>query len=148
MLSRDLRDIIGGLFFIALGGYVAWSGYGLGLGSAMRMGAGYVPVLLGVASVVLGALIFASGVASRAPRIEIVWLPLFAVAAGLFAFYLLISRAGLIPATMALTLISGIATRDLTTMQRLLLALGISASAYLLFAVGLGLPFRGIRGLF
>jgi hypothetical protein len=148
MLNRDPKDLIGGLFVAAVGAYVLRSSLGFGIGTAVRMGAGYVPMLLGGAALLLGALIFVSGVASRGTAPRVAWKPFAAVTAGLLTFYLLVDDAGLIPAIMALTGVSSLADEDIRLRERLALVVLTSLGGWLIFAVGLGLPIAGVKGLF
>jgi hypothetical protein len=148
MVKADPKDLLGGALLVALGSYVLQQAFVLGIGTPMRMGAGYFPLLLGASTLILGVLIFAAGLRQRGTIPVPAWKPLIAVLAGILSFYLLIGRAGLIPAIAALVAIASLADDAIRWREWLLLISGAAIGGWLLFAVLLGLPLPGIRGWF
>ena len=147
-MRRNWKDVVGGGAFALLGLYVAVTAFSFGLGTASRMGPGYYPLLLGITAVLLGLAIVAVGLREPAEAPRIAWKPFAAVIAGLLAFYLLVDRAGLIPAICGLVGLSSLADEDTGPLASIALAVGIAFVTWLVFVVGLQLPIAGIEGLF
>jgi hypothetical protein len=142
------RDLWAGLLLIALGTIAVAFARHYPFGSALRMGPGYLPVVLGVMLIVFGIAIAALGVVkgggfagSWSLRALIV-LPL-----ALAAFGALIDRGGFVPAMMVLVFGACAATREFRPLEALTLAVGLTVMAVLVFVWGLGLPYPLIVGL-
>lgn len=141
---RDPRDAIAGTLFIAFGlagGAIALS---YPLGSAMRMGAGYFPLLVSVALTLLGAVIVLRSLSWRLVERDalgalFVLRPALCIAAGVLAFALLVPVLGLLLATLAMTLLSGYARPQVRFAEQLALGLALAGFGGLVFAWGLGL---------
>ncbi len=141
---RDSRDALAGALFIAfgLGGALVASSYPLG--NAMRMGAGYFPLLVSLALVLLGGLVLlrslAFGEVERVALAELFRLrPALFVAAGVVSFALAVQAAGLLLATLSLTLLSGFARRRADLGELFGLGVALAGFGALVFAWGLGL---------
>lgn len=146
-MRRNWKDVVGGGAFALLGVYIAITASSFGLGTTSRMGAGYYPLLLGITAILLGLAIVIVGLLEAAEAPRIAWKPFAAVVAGLLAFYLLVDRAGLIPAVIGLVSLSSLADDDIGPVGSITLALAIAAATWLIFVVGLQLPVAGIEGL-
>lgn len=155
-LRVDWRDLVGGLACIAIGLFVVrYASQHYTVGETARMGPGYFPVVLGWVLTGLGALIALLSLrravrAAQPPP----WRPgaLAAVLAAVVVFALLVERAGLVPAALALTLVASAAQRLHRWRRALGLGLALALLAWLIFAVGLQMtlpafvfswPFRG-----
>lgn len=146
MLSRDYRDVVGGLLLIAVG--VAFLLYSLGhyeVGTVRRMGPGMFPAALGVVMVLLGAMLLVPALLRPGvlPHIR-VRTPFF-VLAGVAAFAVAIRPLGLIPAILAVTVVSSFAETRVRLLSLLGLCVSLSVMAWLTFSVGLGLPIPVFR---
>ena len=148
MSRRNYKDIVGGFLMAALGIYVLVTSFGFGIGTAQRMGAGYYPMLLGATTLVLGVIIVAVGLRERGSKPRIAWKAFLATMAGLLAFYLLVGRAGLIPAVWGLVGISSLADDDIRPMTTVVLMIVVSVLSWLVFSVALDLPIPGFRAFF
>ena len=141
------KDTWAGLLLIAIGmGATAIAG-NYPFGTALRMGPGYFPVVLGGLLVVFGLYLLGSGL-RRSARIESPW-PLRALAIlplSLILFGLLVERAGFIPAMMVLILGSASASRQFKFGEILLFATGLTALSVVVFIWALGLPYPLITG--
>ena len=141
MIRIDYRDLASGLLLIAAGLFVAIHAMtNLELGTMARMGPGYFPMVLGWLLTALGvviALLSLRGaiVDALAPRLA--FRPLLAVFCSLLIFSFLIEPFGLVPATMALTAIAVFAERKPPLRRSVLLAIGLSFVAWLIFTVAL-----------
>jgi len=99
---KSERDFFAGLLFMVAGVAFAWGASGFQIGSAVRMGPGYFPLLLGIVLTALGALIlFGSLVVEREDGERIgnwAWKPLgFMVAANAVVIVLLKLQPSLWP---------------------------------------------------
>ena len=52
---KDQTDIAAGLFFMALGGFFGWQALQMEIGTSIRMGPGYFPMVLSAILFLLGA---------------------------------------------------------------------------------------------
>lgn len=141
------RDRIGGFLVAATGVFVAIEALNYSFGKISRMGPGMTPFGLGMILTVLGVIIFVFARPSESnedekPRFRPVVLPL----AGILAFALLVDRAGLVPATLALVFISGIADPDHTVKSLTGLFGFLIVLVWVVFVNFIGVPFRMIVG--
>lgn len=136
------REIIGGLAVAALGSVAVWEASGYPIGQLTRMGPGYFPLVLGIVLVALGLGIAWQGrrveTAPAKPNVRAVC----AVSSGMVAFGLLVHRAGVVPATIALVLLASLAEARPRLGTIIGLALGLAAFGYVVFIRALGLPMR------
>ena len=143
MRLRNQKDLCAGLLFVAIGAVVVIVAGGYPIGSAMRMGPGYFPVLLGGILIVLGAVI--GGRALRS--CEAVALPpfrlrpLLLVTLSILVFALLVERFGLVPAIAATVLVSCLGGHEFRAREVAVLAAILAIASVLIFHIGLGLPF-------
>lgn len=136
-------DLVAGLAVIAVGAAILLIGADYSTGTLRRMGPGYFPRLLGIAIVILGALI-ASPLATRVgTRAESTggWLSVSLLVAGFIAFALLVEPAGLVPATFAAVFLAAMADAKMRRkpLHAVLLAALTSLACYLIFVLALGL---------
>jgi Tripartite tricarboxylate transporter TctB family len=139
---RGPKDFWTGVIYVLFGGIAFWIARDYGFGTASRMGPGYFPT-------VLSALLVAIGVISLVRSFIVPAEPLgqFAIKAGFLIilatalFGILINRAGLIVALLALVLISAAASEkfrfDWKATVGLLVLIAFCA---LVFVKGLGVP--------
>jgi hypothetical protein len=141
-MSRvNTADLAFGLFLVAVGAIALYLIADLPMGSASRMGPGYVPRALAVTIALLG--IFLAGkamVAGREAFPEIAWRPILLVGAAVGLFGLLLPRLGLAITAFITVAVAGLAARDMQWRELLLIAAVLSAFAVLLFIKALGLP--------
>jgi hypothetical protein len=135
------RDVGAGLLFAAIGGVGLVLGADLPVGTARRMGPGYMPYGLCLALIALGALVTLRG--SRGPQgsVEAMRLrPFLGLMAGGTSFALLIESAGIILATVGAVLGAAIADRSSRWIEVVLLA--VLAVAFCTIVFGLLLDVR------
>jgi Tripartite tricarboxylate transporter TctB family len=145
---RDNKDFWAGALLIAVGGGAALVARSYPMGTALRMGAGYFPLILSLMLAGFGLLLLAKSIRSTT-KIEPGWslralvvLPLV-----LAAFGFLLERAGFIPAMAVLIFGSAAAGRDFRFIEVLALFVVLTALSTLVFIWGLGLPYPLIAGL-
>jgi hypothetical protein len=137
---KDARSLWFALLMIAISGAGLWLSSDLRVGTAMRMGPGYVPMALSWCGLAFGAMLLVRALSVAGPGVgAIAWRPLLAVTAAVAAF-MAIERLGLVAAILAVTLISCIGDRETRWVQSFALAVLLAAFASLVFVKGLGLP--------
>lgn len=141
MLSRDYRDIFGGLLLV-IGGlaFSAYAGLSYDLGSLRRMGPGMFPAALGLLLAAFGLIVMVPAYfrPGEKPVLRI-WTPIF-VLSGVAAFALTIRPFGLIPAILAVVGVSSFAELKVRPVSLAILCVVLCLIAWLTFRVGLGLP--------
>jgi len=143
MRVRLTTDLLTGLLFLALGGFVLVYGARYPIGSAVRMGPGYFPRLISSGLALLGLVLVVRSLLRGGETIGGIALrPLVLVLIGTFAFGLLIERAGFWVASIALVFASRLVERDLRLAEVGGLALVLTALITVIFRYGLGLPIR------
>lgn len=148
------RDLCGGVLFVIVGLVVLIQGRTYGIGSLTDIGAGFFPVILGVALVVLGALIASSGLWSdpaatksadvslpKADLAPLEWRGIVAVVAGVGAFIAIGALFGLAPAAFCCVFISALGDRSTTITNAALLAVAMTAFAVCFFCYVLSIQF-------
>lgn len=110
------------------------------MGTLRRMGAGFVPVSLGVIMTGLGILLIFESL--RAPRSHVPGrIRSFAlIIGGIFLWSQTIDRLGFVPATFLLVAACALAERGTTLRALVLLSLGLIGGGYMIFIKGLGIP--------
>jgi hypothetical protein len=135
-------DVLSGLLFIAVAAFGLWVSRDYTVGTALRMGTGYVPRLLCWMLMGLGAIVLVQGLRDKAPPVRPSAMGLRAVLAvslAIVAFALSIERLGLVLAIVLLTAIGALATRALRPLETAIAALVLIALTWGIFIAGLGL---------
>lgn len=137
------RDTASGILVIAIGALFLVLGRDLEFGSSLRMGPGYVPFVLSVSIMVLGAVLAWKGM--RGPRIDsgltqLPWVGLIGNIGAVLFFGLTVRGIGLAPAVAITVLITASTSRYARLWVSIALALGIAIFCTALFHWFLGLP--------
>jgi hypothetical protein len=143
LLAR--KDVLAGLLFmfVAVGGLIISRDYPIG--TALRMGTGYVPRLLCWLLLGLGAIILFQGMRdARAPTIyqgdsSSPWRPVIFVTASLAVFAVTLESLGLVVSILLLTGIGAIAARGLKPLETAIAGIVLVILSWAIFIVGLGL---------
>jgi putative tricarboxylic transport membrane protein len=141
LLAR--KNVLAGLMFIGVAALGLWVSRDYPIGTALRMGTGYVPRLLCWILMGLGAAILLQGLREKdAPPEHLTWtqlLPVAVVTASLIAFALAIEQLGLVLSILLLVGIGAVAARDIKFWEALAAALVLIVMAWAIFVLGLGL---------
>jgi hypothetical protein len=143
MLAR--KNVLSGLLFIAIGAIGLWLSRDYPIGTALRMGTGYVPRLLCWILLGLGAVVLLQGLREARPTRSLssgdaaAWRPVVFVTAGLVIFGLGIERLGLVVSILLLIGVGALAARDLKPVETAVAALVLVVLSWTIFIVGLGL---------
>jgi hypothetical protein len=135
-------DVLSGLLFIAIAAFGLWASRNYPVGTALRMGTGYMPRLLCWILLGLGVVVLAQGLRRPAEPLRAssqAWRAVLSVTLSLVAFGLSIERLGLVLAIVLLTGIGALATRTLRPLETAIAALALIALSWAIFIFGLGL---------
>jgi hypothetical protein len=133
---RGLWPLASALVLFLLGAGFLWGAAGYGFGSAVAVGPGYFPAVLGVIAMMLALIIgWSSQGHSDAPPVE--WRAMIFIAAGIGSFIAILPLLGFLPAAFCCTLVSALASRDMTFSHAVVLASGVAVAAWIIFLHGL-----------
>jgi hypothetical protein len=141
-MQKTLKDTLAGLVFIAFGLAFAIGALNYNLGSALRMGPGYLPLSLGAILVALGLLVIVEGalVGAAEPIGGVPWRALVLLLVGICFFGFFVRRLGLAPALFVTGLLAAFSSRTMRILPALVIASLLTAFCILLFVKALGMP--------
>lgn len=146
MWKRDYRDIATGGFFLFVGGAAAlYAMTHYAMGSLRNIGPGMFPTGAGIVVAALGLAILAPALGRAGQRPVVEFDVAAAVLASVAAFAVALPPFGLVPATVALVVVSRLADRRARPWGTLALAAGLSALAWGVFVLALGVPLTAFR---
>jgi putative tricarboxylic transport membrane protein len=171
---RGIKDLLAGLIFLAIGAAAIHFAREYPFGTAVRMGSGYFPTVLGWILGGFGAVLAARGVwswvrsrprkqeatldfiakAKPAPALAermavgLGWRPLACVTASMLAFGALMPRAGLVPALVVLFFLAALGGREFRWRGVAVLTAVMTAFAVAVFVYLLKLPFPLVPGMY
>lgn len=129
-----------GIFFTGFGGFVIWQSLQYPLGRAAQMGPGYFPLVIGCLLVLVGLAVIGKSLTAGAERtLPFEWRAAGIVTVAIIAAALLLLTAGLLIAIPVLVIVSSLAASELHWRTTILTAAFLTAMAWLIFIVGLGL---------
>jgi Tripartite tricarboxylate transporter TctB family len=143
----DSKDFWSGIMLIAIGAGALVIGRDYPFGTALRMGAGFFPLVLGALLVLFGVFFAARGLRSQ-DRIEGNWSPraLIILPLAFVAFGFLMQHAGFVPALFVLVVGSAAAGTEFRLVEVLLLVAFLTALGVAVFVWALGLPYPLLSG--
>jgi len=141
-VQKALKDLLAGLVFVAFGLVFAVTAWSYDLGTALRMGPGYFPLVLGGMLVLLGALIVGQGVIAGdgKPIGPVPWRGLVLLTAAVLFFGFTIRGLGLAPSLFVTVLLAAFSSHRTTIVSALAMAFGLTAFCILVFVEALGMP--------
>ncbi|MBN8919949.1 MAG: tripartite tricarboxylate transporter TctB family protein [Rhizobiales bacterium] len=140
---RAPKDFFAGILFVAIGVTGALMASHYAFGSALRMGPGYLPMILSSITALLGLAILGRSFAiDGEPVARIVWRPLVLITAAIVLFGVTITQLGLVAAVIITVLVGGFAARDMGKLELVLVALGLALFSAVVFVYGLGQPMQ------
>jgi hypothetical protein len=145
-MAINQKDAVAGAVFALTGGYFtldAW--FNLEMGSALRMGPGYYPLLVGLILVVLGSAIgLRALVSGPGPITSVNWRSLVLISVAPVIFGAMLPGLGLVPAVVASAFATSFASRRVSPLLAIGTSTGLAVFCVLIFVLGLGLPLRVI----
>jgi hypothetical protein len=138
----DNKNFLSGLFFLGVGGLGIFMAQNYPMGTALRMGPGYFPIVLSGMLILFGIYCFMQGLL-KPEKLPGNWSPraLLILPIATLVFGLLMEHAGFIPALIALVFSSAYAGSEFKFIEVVLMAIGLTVGSWALFIWGLGLPY-------
>jgi len=137
------QDILAGLIFVAFGVGFAGLATAYEVGTPVRMGPGYFPLVLGGLLAVLGGSIVVKAFLDRDREAETVgaipWRAVVLILAAVLVFGFTVRGLGLVPATFIAALMSAFASRGTSMVRVALVSIGLTIVCVLVFVVALSL---------
>jgi hypothetical protein len=136
-----LKDLLAGGIFIALGVAFAAGSLAYDIGTPVRMGPGYFPLVLGVVLAGLGVLVIVKGfIAGEGEPIgDVDWRAVILITAALLFFGLTVRGLGVVGALFGASLLAALARSQTSRREALVIAVGLTALSVVIFIVALQL---------
>lgn len=144
---RNNRDFWAGIFFILTGAAAMIISRDYPMGTALRMGPGYFPTVLGGIIIVFGIYVLIKGVMNN-EKVVGNWSirPLIVLPAATWIFGTVMEKFGFVPALVILIYTSALAGKEFKFVEVTLLAIGLTVASVGMFIYGLGLPYPLFSG--
>ncbi|MSQ60857.1 MAG: tripartite tricarboxylate transporter TctB family protein [Betaproteobacteria bacterium] len=142
-IIKNPKDFYSGLLFMAFGLAAVVIGRNYPMGSAVRMGPGYFPTILGWILIVMGGIMAIRGVITRGEPLGGVAVKAMVLVLGAVSFFAgAVDAWGLVVSVSAVVLISSLGNRGFKPVELAGLLLAMLALSVGLFGYGLHLPFK------
>ena len=138
---RSLPDVLAGGILVLIGGAFVVGSFTYELGTPLRMGPGYFPLLVGVILAALGLAVVVKGLLAG-DVIEfgaVPWRAVIVIVLALLFFGLTVRRLGFVPTSAVTALLTTLASREMRPLKALAVAAGLTVASTLIFVVGLQL---------
>ena len=146
---RHSKDFLAGLIFLAFGAAAIVVARDYPFGTAMRMGSGYFPTVLGGILALFGLFLVIRGIrAGERAAMAWGWKPLACIVASMLLFGFLMPRLGLVPALFAMFFAAALGGREFRFGEVLALTALMTAFAVGVFVYALKLPFQLFPGIY
>ena len=140
-LIKHPKDFYAGLMYASIGAGAAFIARDYNIGTSVRMGPGYFPVILGVLLMLVGGISMIRSFFHHGEAIpRFVWRDIFLVLGSVTVFGLTIRGAGLLPSLFVMVVICAYASSEFRLRTAVLLAAGSAIFSALVFVKGLGMP--------
>jgi len=138
---RNPKDVLSGLLFIALAVIFGLQTQQLAMGTAVRMGPGYFPLLLSVLMGVFGLIVLINGLRFEGDRTtSIAWRALILLTACTVFFGAAIRPLGFLPTLGITVFVSALASQKFRLTTALAITAVMVVFCWAVFILGLGLP--------
>ncbi|MES2665459.1 MAG: tripartite tricarboxylate transporter TctB family protein [Pseudomonadota bacterium] len=143
MATINKADFTAGILFILFGAVFGLTALDLDMGTTLRMGPGYFPIMLAVVLTLLGIGIVVSSFGSAGEAIgAYAWRGMVFILAAPIFFGLTVRGLGFVPSIFFTTVIAALAGLKMKPLYAVVLAVGVTIFTTLVFSYALGLPFR------
>lgn len=155
--QSNRSDLAAGAVFIVMAAAFAWAALDVKLGTIIRMGPGYFPLVLAGLLAGLGALMLLRGMRGRSapavgtaaatasepePSMRVAWRPMLLVCGAALFFSLTLGGLGLPLTVFATIMIASSGSAQFRPVEAALTAAAFAVVSWIVFAELLGLPFR------
>ncbi|HUP09439.1 MAG TPA: tripartite tricarboxylate transporter TctB family protein [Caldimonas sp.] len=143
-LRRFNKDRVSGTLLVLLGAGIVAQGLQYRMGTLTRMGAGFVPVVLGTLLALVGVAVFVTaepgdfGTAEKHPT---EWRGWICILGAVVAFVVIGEYGGLVPATLTTVFLAAMGDRENSVRDAALLSVGVTLAGVLIFIYGLKMIF-------
>ena len=140
--SLSKNDLVAGGLFTIFGAYFVSQALTYEVGTAFKMGPGFMPMLLGGVLVVLGVATAIAGLRKHQPDEKTTapsWRAIVLILGVVIFFGATLRGLGFIPAVLISTFATAMASRLNSPLFSAILALGLTVLCTLIFVIGLGL---------
>jgi hypothetical protein len=138
---RHPKDFWTGIIFVFFGLAAVYIGQDYQMGTVGRMGPAYFPTILGTLLALIGAAAVIRSLLRPGEAIGKFYIKnLVLILAAVILFGVLMRGAGLVPAVLAVVLVSAYASPKFTWLPSLLIAAGLAVFSIVVFVKLLGLP--------
>jgi hypothetical protein len=136
---RSVPDVVAGGAFVLIGGAFVVGSLGYELGTLLRMGPGYFPLVLGAILATLGLAIVVKGlIAGEVLSFgAIPWRAVAVIVVAVLFFGFTARRLGFVPASAVTALLTTLASRRVRPLTAVAVAAGLTVASTLIFIVGL-----------
>ena len=140
-IARNAKDFWTGLIYLFVGSGALIISRDYDMGTAVKMGPAYFPILLSVLLMIIGIIsVLRSFFKSGSPIGVVAWKGLVLIVASTLLFGMIVRGAGLIIALPLLVIISASASARFSWKHSLAEAAGITVFCIVVFLKGLGVP--------
>tara|TARA_R110002020_G_scaffold36451_3_gene109607 strand:+ start:1479 stop:1943 length:465 start_codon:yes stop_codon:yes gene_type:complete len=135
------KDLVSGGIFVLAGAYFALEALNYDVGTAFRMGPGFMPLLLGTVLALLGLGVAASGWKKPDAEAQLAppWRAMLLIIGVVLFFGATIRGLGFVPVVFVSAFASALASRHNSPVFALLLAVTLTVMCTLIFVIGLGM---------
>jgi hypothetical protein len=138
---RSFPDILAGGIFVLIGGAFVVGSLGYELGTPLRMGPGYFPLLVGAILAALGLSIVLKGLVAGEVIVfgTIPWRAVTLIVVAVLFFGFTVRRLGFVPTSAVTALLTALASSRVRPLMAVAIAAGLTVASTLIFVVGLQL---------
>lgn len=138
---RSFPDVLAGGVFVLIGGAFVVGSLSYELGTPLRMGPGYFPLLVGGILAALGLAIVLKGLVAGEVLTfgSIPWRAVTAIALAVLFFGFAVRRLGFVPTSAVTALLTTLASARVRLLTALAVAAGLTVASTLIFVVALQL---------
>jgi hypothetical protein len=142
-IAIDKSNALCAALFGAFGIFFLVQSLGLQIGTALRMGPGYFPLVLSAILILLALVVLVQAVRFEGEAVgPVAWRGMLFILPAPVLFGLTVRGLGFVPALFVTALVAAFASHRMRPGLALLLAGGLTLFATLVFSYALGLPFR------
>jgi putative tricarboxylic transport membrane protein len=135
---KSPQDLAAAIMLLLIGIAGLWFGRDYEVGTASRMGPGYMPMALSWCLIIFGIVVGVRALKLRGPAVDpIVWRTNVLILGGILCFAFLIRSAGLAAATFVVTVLSAFASRDSRWKETIVLGVFLAILCVLVFVYAL-----------